>query len=764
MANKITVLLDFVTGKAQQGIKGFRQSVNEAEGAVGKFRAGWSSAMATVQANAGNLALVAGSALIAFGAKAVSAFQSAALEAGKFADATGLTNEAASRLLEVAGDIGVSVGTVESAVAKMNQAIGTGGPLIDELGLSLQTTSDGAADVNATFLDTINRINAIEDPTRRGAAAAKVFGRNYKEAAELIGLSADELRAKLEGVADAQVFDDEDVTQARELREELDSVSDSAGRVSRAFAEALVPILADAAGTVNNLIDSYDRLKAKIPDAASGGPVGTLVGGLVNPTTALAGALDGLDRASARLDQALGADAPGVAAIRDAVQGAADGVDDLTGAAEELGPRWAAAAIPLTAASGAFAEMGVSADVAAEALQREADAEEASRIAIEERNQALQDSIDHLHDYERAQLDVADAQDRLATALADYATLITEGTVSAEEKARADESVTDAQSDQADAAEDLSKAQADLADVIASSIPTDREKADSLRKVEDAQRGLEDAIRGVERANRAVQDQDKRLIDARKKLAEFDAPPIDERIKKTAAFKEAEREKALAEERAGLVADIEDAELGLNDAQRQVIDANRQVQDATLRLNDAQAENNRLLTVGKDVADAKSAATDRVKDAENRLAEAVAAAVEAQHERDDLLTDSIATDEEKEDSVRDIERAELDLITALEDQATAFATQAGALAGTAGSLALVRQELERIVDLNPQLQPAIDLLNAGGAGAVFSPLPVGAREGFTLNVAPGAIIVSGAVSGEQIVDALKDYERRNGPR
>lgn len=357
MANVITTLLKMDSTQFKTGMKGAQQSIKETDGLVNKAKAGWSSLLSGFASSPLAITAAVG-AVTALGTAAVKSFQEGALEAGKFADATGLTTEAASRLLEVSGDIGVSAGTVESAVARMNQAIGQGGPLIDELGLALQRTSDGSADVNATLLDTIDRINRIQDPTKRAAAAAKVFGRGYKEAAELIGLSADELRAKLEDVGDAQVFDDEDRDRARELREEMDNVQDSAARVSRAFGETLVPILADAAATVNNLIDSYDRLKAKIPDSASGGPVGSLVGGLVNPTQALSGALDGLNRATSRLDQMLGAEAPGVQAITDAVQGAIDPTHELARAAEDAGNRWAGMTVPLEAASGAFAELG----------------------------------------------------------------------------------------------------------------------------------------------------------------------------------------------------------------------------------------------------------------------------------------------------------------------------------------------------------------------------------------------------------------------
>lgn len=94
-----------------------RSDIAAADTVTGKFKAGIKGTGDMLKQNAAPAAMAVGSALVAFGAKAVSAYQDAALAAGEFADATGVSVEQASRLIEVAGDVGVKAdpnGVVQS--------------------------------------------------------------------------------------------------------------------------------------------------------------------------------------------------------------------------------------------------------------------------------------------------------------------------------------------------------------------------------------------------------------------------------------------------------------------------------------------------------------------------------------------------------------------------------------------------------------------------------------------------------------------------
>jgi hypothetical protein len=209
--------------------------------------------------------LAGGAALVGFAAQGIKAFQDLALSAGKFADATGLYVEDASRYIEVAGDLGIPVDAVEGAIGRLNKTIGADPDAVRDLGIDLVYLKDGSLDVNATFLNTIQRIKDIKDPAEKARVAAKLLGRGWQSMAELIELGADDLKTSLEGVSDQQVIDPDELQRAKDFRDMMDDLGDKAIQVSLAFGEVLVPIIVDIVElidkTVTGLGDMYGWLQ-----------------------------------------------------------------------------------------------------------------------------------------------------------------------------------------------------------------------------------------------------------------------------------------------------------------------------------------------------------------------------------------------------------------------------------------------------------------------------------------------------------------------
>ena len=263
-SDKLTVVIDFVTGPAQSGLGKMRGEVAKAEGAFGKMKAAGGVAFDSVKANAAEFALAAGGALIAFGVKSVKAFQDTALAAGQFSDATGLAVDEASRLIEVAGDIGIEAGTVESALGKMNKTLGASPQLFTDLGVEIAKTDTGATDVNGTFLNVVDRLNAIEDPAERARVASQLLGKGWQGMAELIGQGSAELKASLAGVADAQVIDEDELAKAREFRDRMDEVRDRLDAVALAVGEAVVPVLGNLADAAGVAADAFGVLNTTL--------------------------------------------------------------------------------------------------------------------------------------------------------------------------------------------------------------------------------------------------------------------------------------------------------------------------------------------------------------------------------------------------------------------------------------------------------------------------------------------------------------------
>jgi hypothetical protein len=187
-------------------------------------------------------AVAAGAALGAFAVKAAGAFQDAALDAGKFAAATGITVDQASRLREVAGDYDVSAGAVEGALLKFNKSAEDAAPKLKALGAELVYTKEGAVDSYASFINAATAIGGIEDPTKRAQAAQEVFGRSYGEIAELMELDAGGLRTALDDVSDAKVIDQQELETARDFRARLDELKDTGEDLVLGFGKLVVSL------------------------------------------------------------------------------------------------------------------------------------------------------------------------------------------------------------------------------------------------------------------------------------------------------------------------------------------------------------------------------------------------------------------------------------------------------------------------------------------------------------------------------------------
>lgn len=359
MANKITVLLDLVTDKAQSAAKGFRSSIADAEGGLNKFKAGASSVFASVQANAVALALGAGTAIAAFGAKSVATFQETALAAGKFSDATGLAVEDASRLQEVAKDLGISTEALSSDFKFLQKSIASNSEEVKQLAIETQRTKDGQVDVNATFLEAIDKLGGVKDANQRALIASKLFGRGFADSAELILGNADEIKKRLADVSEAQVISPAQVERARKFRDQMDELSDNLKGVEIVVGDALIPVLgnlADVLGTVETgAIHAADAID-KIP------------GGTDFLKKLFSGPQDVADEFLKHLrDLEEGLGFPkrvDIGPLRDqfnqivaAGNSANDVIDAQGNVVQDLGARWSAASIPLEAASGAMAEM-----------------------------------------------------------------------------------------------------------------------------------------------------------------------------------------------------------------------------------------------------------------------------------------------------------------------------------------------------------------------------------------------------------------------
>jgi hypothetical protein len=267
VANKISVLVDVTVDRANQALGNFRKSVVDADGALGKFKAGAGQAFNAIKENAAQLAVAGGAALVAFGAKAVNEFNDAALAAGRFAEATGISTEEASRWISAADDIGVSAEAVEKAFVKMTVEMGKGNAVFDQYGIEVIKAADGTDDMNATMLNTIDVIGRIPNASERARVAQQLFGRGYAEVAELVMNGSEGVIEALEATSDAQIFDEDEVRKAREYRAAMDNLGDAVTDVTLIVGEGLTPTITSATNALMALREAANVVPGPLRDA-----------------------------------------------------------------------------------------------------------------------------------------------------------------------------------------------------------------------------------------------------------------------------------------------------------------------------------------------------------------------------------------------------------------------------------------------------------------------------------------------------------------
>jgi hypothetical protein len=418
---RFELLIDVVTGQSTSNIGKLRNEFAQADGAMAKTKVAAGGVFDLLKANAVPIAAGAGVAIAAFAAKAVSDFQSTALGAGQLRDSLGVTAEEASRLQEVAGDLGIGVNVLEKSMGRMNRAATDTPEAFDRIGASIARSRDGTVNVTQTFLNAIDALNRIPDASKRASAAQEIFGRGWMEISELVEMGASGVREAMASVEQSKIIDDAEVARAREFRDRLDDLRGVIESVVLEIGGALVPVLTEVANAVKTATDATAPLAAAFEKITNLPVVGTLTSWLgpmqmvTAPLRIWGGLIGGVQDAwnSLRgnggvngLIRELGVATEGAS---DATKQYAENVKSGTAETSTFEARLAAAATTAGRTEGALAaEAAVMEDVYESATEGKARLE-AMNAAQERAEQAAQDAADALRDEATALQEQADA-------------------------------------------------------------------------------------------------------------------------------------------------------------------------------------------------------------------------------------------------------------------------------------------------------------------------------------------------------------------
>jgi hypothetical protein len=258
MAINIPIITEFSDAglkSARGAFDQFKTKIGEADGAMGKLKAGSGVAFDTIKANAGAMAIGAGAAIAGFAYKAINDFQNLALEVDKFRNTTGLTLDQSSEWVSYTGDLGIQAESMVKIFNRLGKAATDQLPAFKELGVEIAFGPDGAADLEATFLRVNDAINSLDDPVAQAKYRADLFGRGWMDAAELINMSSDEITTALSGVKDFEVIDEKEIQKAKDLRAAQDELGDALARLSVTLGEALIPAFTQATEAAKPFLD-----------------------------------------------------------------------------------------------------------------------------------------------------------------------------------------------------------------------------------------------------------------------------------------------------------------------------------------------------------------------------------------------------------------------------------------------------------------------------------------------------------------------------
>src|SRR4029077_7563743 len=199
-----------------------------------------------------------GTAVVGFAAKSVGAFQELGTTVGKFSDATGTTAEDASKLVEVFGDLGVAPDAAAASIGKMEKTLVDNSKALEKWGISAVKASDGTTDVTATFLQAVDTISKIKDPTEQAAAAQATFGKSWQSMAEVIKGGAPAVKSAMDSVQSSKVLTPEDVASARQLRDALDHIKDAGEGLALTMGKALAPAVSEVANRLGDVVSQAE--------------------------------------------------------------------------------------------------------------------------------------------------------------------------------------------------------------------------------------------------------------------------------------------------------------------------------------------------------------------------------------------------------------------------------------------------------------------------------------------------------------------------
>lgn len=198
---------------------------------------------------------------------------------GKTADKIGLTTDALQELRTIAESSGIGQGSLDSSLERFNKRLGeaqqgTGAAkkALDEMGISANYLAGLGLDRALSVV--ADEISTIEDPTRRAAMAAALFGREGVAMVNLLREGSDGMAAMRQEARELGIVIDEKlVREAEEAQTKLDLMSRVISANLSSSLINLAPLLVSAAqniAVVTSAVRDFLSVNWELPNLMDG--------------------------------------------------------------------------------------------------------------------------------------------------------------------------------------------------------------------------------------------------------------------------------------------------------------------------------------------------------------------------------------------------------------------------------------------------------------------------------------------------------------
>lgn len=322
LRERLEYVIDVTTDGATKGFGSFKTAVADADGVVGKAKAGIGSLITTM----GPAGLIGGAgaaagAIGAFAIKSMNAFTETAKAAIDLSTSTGLSVEASSRWIALGDDYQVTAEALATGLGKVSKTLDA--DKWKNYGIATRDAAGEARPVNDILLDTFDMLSKVTNETERARIGQELFGKGYQSLTPLLGHTREEYEKLLEAQKSGQVITEEEAKKAERARLAMDELHDSLQEFTLFVGEEVAPMVADFVEDMAKIRDAV----GDVTDAINKIPLGDKVLGVFKDQ------LEGTINPLHRVDQAIGKVSDAGKAIKGLFGGGGGGGGDDTVAA-----------------------------------------------------------------------------------------------------------------------------------------------------------------------------------------------------------------------------------------------------------------------------------------------------------------------------------------------------------------------------------------------------------------------------------------------